>query len=270
MPRKTTLHIPEQIQKLIQPVQSFLLCATPEAWLLAAARPEQRQTLLVDHCNCELKAAQTAIVMMRRYALTDESSEEVKNWTKSYEEYVYLLRGTGYAPNKKALLQSELTVKDDTELCRDLVRKMIALIKEELQHFEQVVSLMQQQGVEYVRLSASRYAGQLIKQVRTYEPAAFVDKLIIGAIIEARSCERFALLAPRLNTEMGQFYFRLLKSEARHFQDYLTLAKQVASDDDRLAQTFAARVQQLLECEAQLIQSTDSHFRFHSGIPSNA
>lgn len=256
-----------QIAQLLEPVQAFLLCPTPQCWLQEAAKPENLQVLLVDHCNCELKAAQTAIVMMRRYALSEESIKAVNRWTKPYEDYVYCLRGDGQFPDKKEALNIELKPKDDTEFARDVVRKMVALIKEELMHFEQVLTVMRQHKIDYIRLTASRYAAGLVKQVRTYEPAALMDKLIIGAMIEARSCERFALLAPHLEPSIGVFYQRLLKSEARHFQDYLLLARQVAKQDEKLAGTFDERVQQLLEQEAELIGSNDSEFRFHSGLP---
>ncbi|HEY8568869.1 tRNA isopentenyl-2-thiomethyl-A-37 hydroxylase MiaE, partial [Microbulbifer sp.] len=60
------------------------------------------------------------------------------------------------------------------------------------------------------------------------------------------------------------FYLSLLKSEARHFRDYLTLAQKVADED------IEPRVQQLLEIEKNLIESADQDFRFHSGVPSLA
>ena len=84
--------------------------------------------------------------------------------------------------------------------------------------------------------------------------------LVIGAFIEARSCERFARLAPHLDKELAQFYGSLLKSEGRHYQDYLGLAKKAAggeSIDDRIA-LFAER-------ERELVETPDAEFRFHSG-----
>jgi len=64
--------------------------------------------------------------------------------------------------------------------------------------------------------------------VRTHEPAILIDKLICGAYIEACSCERFAKLAPYLDDELNKFYIYLLRSEARHYEDYLSLAQKVA------------------------------------------
>ena len=86
--------------------------------------------------------------------------------------------------------------------------------------------------------------------------------LIIGALIEARSCERFAGLIPYLDEELAKFYRTLVKSEGRHFEDYLLLARQQTSGsiDERIA-FFVAR-------EAELITTPDTAFRFHSGVPA--
>lgn len=80
----------------------------------------------------------------------------------------------------------------------------------------------------YHKITASRYARGLLREVTTHEPDTLVDKLICGAYIEARSCERFAALAPYLDPELAKFYRSLLRSEARHYQDYLTLARQIS------------------------------------------
>ena len=68
------------------------------------------------------------------------------------------------------------------------------------------------------------------KRVRRQEPGRLIDTLIVGALIEARSCERFARLAPELDKELGDFYSSLLKSEARHYSDYLRLAESLAGE----------------------------------------
>jgi tRNA-(ms[2]io[6]A)-hydroxylase len=144
----------------------------------------------------------------------------------------------------------------------ELLNKMSRLAREELIHFEQVLGFMQKRGIAYEHLSPSRYAQGLRQHVRTREPERLVDTLIIGALIEARSCERFAALAPRLvDEELSRFYQSLLKSEGRHYQDYLGLARQYSPDpiDERIA--FFA------EQERGLILSPDATFRFHSGVP---
>lgn len=141
----------------------------------------------------------------------------------------------------------------------DLLNKMSRLAREELRHFEQVLAIMGKRGVRYGHLTPARYAAGLRKEVRAEDPGRLVDVLIVGAIIEARSCERFAALAPHLDAKLADFYTGLLKSEARHYRDYLDLAEQAADGpvDDRI-ETF-------LELERQLIELPDTEFRFHSG-----
>lgn len=144
---------------------------------------------------------------------------------------------------------------NDTEL----LMKMSRLAREELRHFEQVMKILRQRKLKYTQLSGSRYATSLRKHARNKEPEQIVDFLIIGAFIEARSCERFAMLAPRLDEELRSFYLSLLKSEARHYQDYLKLAEKYAG------QSLDQRVSFFREQEAELITAPDKTFRFHSG-----
>ena len=80
----------------------------------------------------------------------------------------------------------------------ELLHKLSRLAREELRHFEQVLTIMEQRGIEYAAVSPSRYASALRRDIRSHEPGRLVDTLIVGAVIEARSCERFAALAPVL------------------------------------------------------------------------
>ncbi|WP_372971877.1 tRNA-(ms[2]io[6]A)-hydroxylase [Marinobacter sp.] len=141
----------------------------------------------------------------------------------------------------------------------DLLNRMSRLAREELRHFEQVLAIMKKRGVEYGHLTPARYAAGLRKEVRAEDPGRLVDVLVVGAIIEARSCERFAALAPYLDDTLADFYNGLLKSEARHYRDYLTLAEQAAGGP------VDGRISTFLALEKQLIESPDTEFRFHSG-----
>ncbi len=143
----------------------------------------------------------------------------------------------------------------------DLLQKMSRLAREELVHFEQVSRLIKKRGFKYHPHKPSRYVGLLTAEIRKIEPGRLVDTLIAGAFIEARSCERFACLAPHLDEVLEKFYTGLLKSEARHFMDYLSLAEQYSPTpiEDRIAH-FA-------DIEQQAIESEDDLFRFHSGVP---
>ena len=149
------------------------------------------------------------------------------------------------------------------EFSYDLQRKLAQLIREEMLHYEQVLGIMNERGQEWQYLSAGRYAKGMLKHKRTYEPAAMVDVLIIGAFIEARSCERFAALAEVIDDErLAKYYRYLLKSESRHFEDYLALAQSLSDDN------IDERVALFKEVEAELISTSDTELRFHSGIPA--
>ena len=141
---------------------------------------------------------------------------------------------------------------------------MSRLAREELRHFEQVRSIMAEMAVPFARLTASRYAGALREAVRDEEPYKLLDMLLVGALIEARSCERFARLAPTLPPKLGKFYSGLLASEARHFEHYIAFAKSETGVDEAV---IDERLDELKKIEAQLISEPDSQFRFHSGVP---
>jgi len=141
----------------------------------------------------------------------------------------------------------------------ELLMKMSKLAREELRHFEQVFQIMKKRKIAFETLSASRYASGLGKHISKQEPNKLIDKLIVGAFIEARSCERFAKLAPYLDQELQKFYISLLKSESRHFEDYLKLAEQYADFD------ISERINYFRAIEADLITQPDTAFRFHSG-----
>lgn len=144
----------------------------------------------------------------------------------------------------------------------ELLDVLSQLAREELLHFQQVLGIMRERGIEYRHLTPSRYAGALRAEARHGEPGRLVDVLIIGAFIEARSCERFAALAPHVDPELGRYYQFLLKSESRHFQDYLRLAETYAGE------AIAPRVAHFAALEQDLITTPDDSFRFHSGTPA--
>ena len=202
------------IDAIVDEIRNFLYVPTPDAWVSHALG--DLGTLLVDHANCEYKAAATGMSLITKYR---------------------------HLPR--------------------LQRLMARLVREEMLHYEQVLLFMERMGVEFRPLSASRYARTLRESVRTDEAGRLVDLLIIGAIVEARSCERFATLWPHLPTSLGRYYKSLLRSEGRHYRDYLTLARE--NGDER---TVNERLTHFLTIDAQLIQSPDQEFRFHSGVPA--
>jgi tRNA-(ms[2]io[6]A)-hydroxylase len=126
-----------------------------------------------------------------------------------------------------------------------------------------VQKVMRTLGVPWQRLSPSRYAEGMRRSVRSRDPGRLLDLLLCGALIEARSCERFLGLAPRLPGPLGDFYAGLAASEARHAALYVRLARDRAGAQEPITQ----RYRQLATIEAELATSADPLFRFHSGRP---
>ncbi len=193
--------------------RTILAAATPREWVDAAVA--DLPTLLVDHANCEKKAASTAMALIFAYP-------------------------------------------EDRSLAVALSR----LAREELKHFEQVERLMKKLDVQYVRMKPGRYASELRKLVRTHEPKRKLDLMIVHALIEARSCERFRLLSKHLPTEVRELYAALERSEARHFELYLDFAQREFD-----AEEIETRLALISAREAELATSPDTELRFHSGPP---
>lgn len=145
---------------------------------------------------------------------------------------------------------------------KELVAVMSPLAREELLHFEKVITLLTQRNITFGPLHPSAYGQKLHGPVTKMDGKERLrDQLIVGALIEARSCERFSALIPRLeDPTLSRFYASLVKSEARHFQDYLRLARLYGGD-------ISERINFFLALENNLIYKEDEVFRFHSGIP---
>ena len=247
--------------QILSPVLNFLHCTTPQAWLDKARDPANLPLLLTDHLVCELKAAQTAMLLVRKYVADKQGADALLAWLQPYEAFAVR---DGPEPDFIALhkqIGKSVMPQTDDPWGQALIDSMVLLIKEELHHFWQVREAMAMRQIPYVKITASRYAKGMLKEVRTHEPLTLIDKLICGAYIEARSCERFAALAPYLDEPLQKFYLSLLRSEARHYQDYLALAQQVSKTD------ITPRVRFFGEVEAALISTPDAEFRFHSGVP---
>ena len=247
--------------QLLEPINNFLVCTTPQQWVEQAIKKENLSVILIDHLICELKAAQSAMFLIRKYAVDKEGSDALLEWLKPFETLIYKREGNWRDLAAKNKLTKSIIPKSNSPYGQDLIDKMVLLIKEELHHFYQVLEIMDEYGVEYQSITPCRYAKGMLRHVKTFEPNALVDKLIVGAYIEARSCERFAKLAPHVDKRLGDFYISLLRSEARHYQDYLILAQEIADFD------ITERVKEFGEIEAELISSQDEDFKFHSGLP---
>jgi tRNA-(ms[2]io[6]A)-hydroxylase len=193
--------------------RGILRAPTPRGWIEAARH--DLPILLIDHANCEKKAASTALALIFAYP-------------------------------------------EDRSLAVALSR----LAREELKHFEQVERLMKRLEVPHRRIKPGRYAGELRKLVRTHEPKRKLDLMIVHALIEARSCERFRVLAQHLPAEVRVLYEQLERSEARHFEIYMEFAEREFD-----AAEITARLELIAGREAELATQPDRELRFHSGPP---
>lgn len=248
-------------EHLLTDIKQFLQCDTPEEWVNEAIKPQNLKVILLDHLTCELKAAQSAMLLIRKYAVDKESGDALLGWLQPFVDFIYRNETSWQDLVKKNNLSKAMLPKSGTEYGQDLIDRMVLLIKEELHHFCQVLEMMEVFNIPYENIRASRYAKGLLTHVTTHEPDTLIDKLICGAYIEARSCERFAKLAPHVDKRLGDFYISLLRSEARHYQDYLSLAKDIAGRD------ISERVKYFGDRESELILNFDDDFKFHSGMP---
>ncbi|MDT0602667.1 tRNA isopentenyl-2-thiomethyl-A-37 hydroxylase MiaE [Thalassotalea castellviae] len=252
-----------QDSTLLAPILDFLKCNTPKEWVQEAVKPENFSMLLLDHLICELKASQSAMYLIRKYAVDKESGDALLEWLQPFEQFIYKREGNWRDLAARNKLTKSIIPKPTSPYGQELIDKMVLLIKEELHHFYQVLEMMDYYSVEYQSIAPSRYAKGMLKHVKTHEPDTLIDKLICGAYIEARSCERFAKLAPHVDKKLGEFYISLLRSEARHYQDYLELAQSISDVD------ITEKVELFGKVEAELISTPDEDFKFHSGVPSN-
>lgn len=133
----------------------------------------------------------------------------------------------------------------------ELVKEMIALVKEEMEHFGMVHDFILKRGGVLGRERKDTYVGELMKFVRKgfLRHIVLIDRLLVSALIEARSCERFRLLSLNIqDKELAKFYHELMVSEATHYTMFIKLAKKYAGDED-----VDARWQQFLGYEAEVI-----------------
>ena len=141
-----------------------------------------------------------------------------------------------------------------------LARAMTEIVNEELEHFRMVLDLLERRGVPFRKLAPSSYGQRLHGLIRKEEPGRGVDRLLVAGLIEARSCERFALLAEHVvDTELRGFYAGLFESEARHHATYVRLACDMADED-----VVRDRLRRLAAEEAAIIARGDAVPRMHS------
>jgi tRNA-(ms[2]io[6]A)-hydroxylase len=143
-----------------------------------------------------------------------------------------------------------------------LIVPLTRLAREELAHFEQVLSELEKRSIPFRRQRPSPYAGRLMEIVREKEPHRMLDMLIACAFIEARSCERMKLLANALpDPDLAQLYRGLLAAEARHHRLFLDLALATGRFDES---EIDRRVEEIAAHEASVIAAAPHEPRLHN------
>jgi len=155
-----------------------------------------------------------------------------------------------HAANERKIAVSALNLAAEHPRRTGLVGPLIEAAREELEHFQQVHAVLEARGATLGRDGPQRYIGALRKITRSSDAGRYLlDRLLVFAIIEARACERFTLLADALDDdELRAFYTRLTAAEARHHGLYVRLARQEFSSE-----LIDPRYDELLEFEGEVI-----------------
>jgi tRNA-(ms[2]io[6]A)-hydroxylase len=142
----------------------------------------------------------------------------------------------------------------------DICRALSEIVVEELDHFRQVLDLLERRGIPFGSQKPGGYGRKLNELVRAGEPQRAIDRMLVASLIEARSCERFSLLRAHVaDEELAAFYGSLFESEARHHGTYVRLARHFEDD-----QVIRARLEELAAEEARIIAEGDPLPRMHS------
>jgi tRNA-(ms[2]io[6]A)-hydroxylase len=188
-------------------------------------------------------------------------SESTSRWLAQVDEHLdEVLIDHAHCERKAASTAMNLmnAYTEHRELCREMTR----IVEEELEHFHRVLEILDDRGIAFRRLASGPYGRQLNTLIRTREPERAVDRLLVASLIEARSCERFRLLADHIRSrepKLSAFYAGLFESEARHHTTYVRLAEQFA--DRHLVRQ---RLDQLSIQESEIIATGSPLPRMHS------
>ncbi len=220
---------------------------------MGALRDMARAVFLASTaCN----AAGSKRIIVAMLSLQSKTSER---WLRQVDEHLdEILIDHAHCEKKAAGTAMNLLFAyvEDEDLCREMTQ----IVNEELEHFHLVLDQLRRRGVRFRRLKPSNYGRQLHELIRKLEPGRTVDRLLIAALIEARSCERFDLLRNHLqDRELAEFFGSLFESEAGHHSTYVRLAENYG---DR--PTVRARLKELAVAEADIIAHGDSLPRVHS------
>ena len=173
---------------------------------------------------------------------------------------VRLLIDHAFLEKKAANNALELLTRWPGDWLPGWVETMTAVARDEAAHLAQVMRILLRRGGRLDRTHKNPYANALRLLVRKGDPSEILDRLLVSALIEVRSCERFAVLASAgADAELADFYDALFSSEFGHYRVFLELARKMAD-----SATVEARWQQLLAAEARILAEQETGPRIHS------
>jgi tRNA-(ms[2]io[6]A)-hydroxylase len=177
---------------------------------------------------------------------------------------ISLLIDHAFLEKKAATNAMELLTRWPNDWLDGWVDAMTAVARDEAAHLAQVTRMLQRRGGRMDRFHKNPYANALRQLVRKGEPSEILDRLLVSALIEVRSCERFAVLAAAAgDAELAAFYRALYMSEFEHYKIFLDLARRFVD-----AAVVEERWQQMLAAEAKIIAGQAPGARIHSGVPA--
>jgi tRNA-(ms[2]io[6]A)-hydroxylase len=188
-------------------------------------------------------------------------------WARSVlSDPIALLIDHAFLEKKAANNAMELMTRWPDDWTPGWVETMTGIARDEAAHLAQVARLLMKRGGRLTRGHKSPYSNALRALVRSGTPTEIVDRLLVSALIELRSCERFALLADAApDAELAAFYKALFASERGHYRVFLKLAYKVAPRD-----AVEERWQRMLESEARILAEQPPEIAMHSGVTSSS
>lgn len=198
---------------------------TPPTWAaMVLAKP---LSLLNDHAHLEKKAAGNALELLNRWPGHEDAGPDEKDFSLQW------------------------------------VRTMTAVAKDEADHLGVVLRLLIRRGGRFTKSHRNPYAAALRDLVRSGQgPLELLDRLLISALIEARSCERFEILANQSeDRELAKLYGGLSASERGHYAVFVQLAREMPGTED-----VEGRWDEMLDAEARIIGGQPAYAGMHSGI----
>jgi tRNA 2-(methylsulfanyl)-N6-isopentenyladenosine37 hydroxylase len=179
------------------------------------------------------------------------------------ENPIALLIDHAFLEKKAATNAMELMTRWPNDWMEGWVETMTSVARDEAAHLAQVTRILTRRGGRLDRFHKNSYANELRQLVRKGEPVEILDRLLISALIEVRSCERFGVLAAASgDVELSSFYRALFSSEFEHYRVFLKLAREFV--DEAVVET---RWQQMLAAEAEILAGQPAGPRIHSGLP---